>query len=140
MGGSQRGHAMDIREIARNFYATIDAQDWDRLANLVSPDLTVHLGSANPIGFDDWRKSLTEFFAGFPDGHHVMDDFVSDADKVVTRGRFQGTHTGIFHGVEPSGNCVSVGVIHIDRVENGIVVEHFGQLDGLGLMHQIGAF
>ncbi|PAP95396.1 hypothetical protein CIT31_15375 [Mesorhizobium wenxiniae] len=51
-----------------------------------------------------------------------------------------GTHTGVFHGVEPSGKCVSVGVIHIDRVENGIVVEHFGQLDGLGLMHQIGAF
>ncbi|RWM21005.1 MAG: ester cyclase [Mesorhizobium sp.] len=51
-----------------------------------------------------------------------------------------GTHTGIFHGVEPSGNRVSVGVIHIDRVENGLVVEHFRQLDGLGLMHQIGAF
>nr|WP_292606866.1 hypothetical protein [Mesorhizobium sp.] len=35
---------------------------------------------------------------------------------------------------------MSVGVIHIDRVENGLVVEHFRQLDGLGLMHQIGAF
>ncbi|MET3581550.1 hypothetical protein ABID19_004601 [Mesorhizobium robiniae] len=31
-------------------------------------------------------------------------------------------------------------MIHIDRLENGVVVEHFGQLDGLGLMHQIGAF
>ncbi|WP_353829492.1 ester cyclase [Mesorhizobium sp.] len=46
----------------------------------------------------------------------------------------------MFHGVAPSGNCVSVAVINIDRVENGIVVEHLGQLDGLGLMHQIGAF
>ncbi|TIV00801.1 MAG: ester cyclase [Mesorhizobium sp.] len=59
---------MDIREVARNFYATVDTQDWDKLASLVSPDLAVHLGSANPIGFDDWRKSLTEFFVGFPDG------------------------------------------------------------------------
>ncbi|MER8828017.1 ester cyclase [Mesorhizobium sp. M0938] len=131
---------MDIREVARNFYATIDAQDWDRLAGLASPDLAVHLGSASPIRFDDWRKSLGEFFVGFPDGRHIIDDYVSDADKVVTRCRFQGTHTGIFHGVEASGNRVSVGVIHIDRLENGIVVEHFGQLDGLGLMHQIGAF
>ncbi|AZN96010.1 ester cyclase [Mesorhizobium sp. M9A.F.Ca.ET.002.03.1.2] len=131
---------MHIREFARNFYATIDAQEWDRLSSLVSPDLAVHLGSANPIGFDDWRKSLAEFFVGFPDGHHVIDDYVSAADKVVTRCRFQGTHTGIFHGVEPSGNCVSVGVIHIDRLENGVVVEHFGQLDGLGLLRQIGAY
>jgi predicted ester cyclase len=131
---------MHIREVARNVYATIDTQEWDRLASLVSPDLAVRLGSAGPIGFDDWRKSLAEFFVGFPDGHHVIDDYVSDADKVVTRCRFEGTHTGIFHGVEPSGNRVSVGVIHIDRVENGIVVEHFGQLDGLGLLRQIGAY
>ncbi|TIQ13641.1 MAG: ester cyclase [Mesorhizobium sp.] len=80
---------MDIREVARNFYATIDTQDWDKLASLVSPDLAVHLGIAKPIGFDDWRKSLTEFFVGFPDGHHLIDDYVSDADKVVTRCRFQ---------------------------------------------------
>ncbi|WP_353829493.1 ester cyclase [Mesorhizobium sp.] len=71
---------MDIREIARNLYATIDARDWDRLAGLVSPDLAVHLASANPIGFDDWRKSLTEFFVGFPDGHHIIDDYIGDAD------------------------------------------------------------
>jgi predicted ester cyclase len=131
---------MDIRDVARSFYAAIDTQDWDRLSDLVSPDLAVHLGSANPIGFDDWQKSLAEFFVGFPNGRHVIDDYVSEADSVVTRCRFQGTHTGIFHGIEPSGNRVSVGVIHIDRVEDGIVVEHFGQLDGLGLMHQIGAF
>ncbi|MET3581551.1 putative ester cyclase [Mesorhizobium robiniae] len=82
---------MDFREVARNFYATIDAQDWDKLAGLVSPDLVVHLGSASPIGYDDWRKSLGEFFVGFPDGHHVIEDYLSDADK-VTRCRFEGTH------------------------------------------------
>lgn len=37
---------MDIQEVARNFYATVDTQDWDKLASLVSPDLAVHLGSA----------------------------------------------------------------------------------------------
>jgi predicted ester cyclase len=131
---------MDIREFARNFYATIDRREWDKLAGLVSPDLAVHLGSAGPVGFDDWRKSLAEFFVGFPDGRHLIDDYVGDADKVVTRCRFEGTHTGIFHGAEPSGNRVSVGVIHIDRLENGVVVEHFGQLDGLGLLRQIGAY
>ncbi|TGQ33236.1 MULTISPECIES: ester cyclase [unclassified Mesorhizobium] len=128
---------MDIRDFAQNFYAMIDTQEWDKLADLVSPDLAVHLGSAGPIGFDDWRKSLIEFFVGFPDGHHLIDDYVIDADRVATRCRFQGTHTGIFHGVEPSGNRVSVGVIHIDRLENGVAVEHFGQLDALGLLRQI---
>jgi predicted ester cyclase len=34
---------------------------------------------------------------------------------------------------------VSAGVIHIDRFVDGLLVEHFGQLDMLGLLRQIGA-
>ncbi|CDX16056.1 conserved hypothetical protein [Mesorhizobium sp. ORS 3324] len=130
---------MDIREAARDVYAAIDRQDWDKLSSLASRDLAVHLGSAGPVGLDEWRKSLAEFFVGFPDGHHVIDDYVSGAGSVMTRCRFQGTHTGTFHGVEPSGNRVSVGAIHIDRFEGDLLIEHFGQLDGLGLLRQIGA-
>ncbi|MDX8482960.1 hypothetical protein RFN28_31550 [Mesorhizobium sp. VK24D] len=59
---------MDIREAARDVYAAIDRQDWDKLASLTSPDLAVHLGSAGPVGLDERQKSLAEFFVGFPDG------------------------------------------------------------------------
>jgi predicted ester cyclase len=78
------------------------------------------------------------FFVGFPDGHHVIDDDLSDGDRVVTRCRFQGTHSGSFRGVPPTGTKISVGVIHIDRFRDGKLVEHVGQLDALGLLQQIG--
>jgi len=130
---------MDIREQTRRLYAAIDARDWARLGELTAPDFVVHLGSGGPHGFAEWRSALEGFFVGFPDGHHVIDDLIVEGDRAVTRCRFKGTQTGTFRGAPPSGNAVSVGVIHIDRFAAGKVVEHFGQLDALGLLQQIGA-
>jgi predicted ester cyclase len=42
-------------------------------------------------------------------------------------------------GVEPTGNNITVDAIHIHRVRNGRIVEHWGQSDSLGLMRQLGA-
>ncbi len=126
-----------LHEHAKTFYATLDAQDWVRLRNFVTPDVAIQLANAPPINFEEWAASLHMFYAGFPDGHHLVDDSIADDDRVVTRCRFQGTHSGEFAGVAPRGATVSVGVIHIDRYRDQKVVEHFGQLDMHGLLRQI---
>jgi predicted ester cyclase len=130
---------MDIREQTQRLYAAIDAQDWVRVREMTAPDLVIHLASAGPHGLDQWREVLEGLFVAFPDGHHVLDDIIVEGDRAATRCRFKGTQTGTFRGAPPSGNAVSVGVIHIDRFAGGKVVEHFGQLDALGLLQQIGA-
>lgn len=123
----------------RQLYAALDAQDWARVEALASPDLVVQVGSAPPIDIHQWRRNQQAFYAGFPDGHHVIDSCLIAADHVITRCRFQGTHTGPFAGTAPTGRTVSVGVIHIDRYVDDRLVEHHGQLDMLGLFRQIGA-
>jgi predicted ester cyclase len=130
---------MTVREQAQRFYAVLDAQDWGELATLVAPDLRAQLGSAAPVDFAAWQQRLREFYEGFPAGHHVFDAYLVDGAAAVTRGRFQGTHTGVFRGVPPSGKTVSVGVIHIDHFADGKLVRHFGQLDALGLLQRLGA-
>jgi predicted ester cyclase len=129
----------ELREQARRLYQTLDSQDWAALASLVSPALEVQLGSSPPIGYAAWEGMLKSFFTGFPDGHHVIDAYLEEGDRVVTRCRFQGTHKGSFRGVAPTGSTISVGVIHIDRFRDGKLMEHVGQLDALGLLQQIGA-
>jgi len=126
-----------LKEHAKAFYATLDAQDWIRLRNLVTPDLTVQLGSAPPISLGAWEASLRMFYTGFPDGHHRIDDSIADGGSVVTRCWFEGTHRGAFAAVAPSGAKISVGVIHIDRYRDDKVAEQFGQLDMHGLLRQI---
>ena len=129
----------DLKEQARRFYELLDTQDWAGLTRLVSPTFVAQVGSLPPMSFPVWRAGLQMFYVGFPDGHHVIEDYIVEGDRVVTRCRFAGTHNGTFWGVPPSGSKISVGVIHIDRFMEGQLVEHYGQLDLLGLMQQIGA-
>jgi hypothetical protein len=57
---------------------------------------------------------------------------------VVTCGKFTATHLGEFQGLPPTGKQISLSIMHIDRVANGKIVEHWGQGDALGLMQQMG--
>jgi SnoaL-like polyketide cyclase len=56
----------------------------------------------------------------------------------VTCGTFTATHLGEFQGLPPTGKQISLSIMHIDRVEDGKIVEHWGQGDALGLMQQLG--
>ena len=41
-------------------------------------------------------------------------------------------------GIAPTGKQVNFSVIHIDRLENGKIIEHWGQGDVKALMQQVG--
>ena len=129
----------NLKEQARRFYEVLDKQDWEGLTRLVSPTFVAQVGSLPPMSFSEWCSGVQMFYVGLPDGHHVIADYVVEGERIVTRCRFEGTHNGTLFGVSPSGRTVSVGAIHIDRFMDGKLVEHFGQLDLLGLMQQIRA-
>jgi steroid delta-isomerase-like uncharacterized protein len=86
-------------------------------------------------------KQLTMMLrSAFPDLKATVEDIVAEGDKVVTRQTWTGTHTGgDFMGVPPTGKGVSVGVIDIIRIAGGKFVEHWGQMDSMAMMQQLGA-
>ncbi|MDQ1648913.1 MAG: hypothetical protein QOG60_970 [Frankiaceae bacterium] len=88
---------------------------------------------------DGLRSLLTSFRDAFPDGHVTINLIVAEGDLVTYHSTARGTHSGNFMGVEPTGNNITVDAIHIHRVRNGRIVEHWGQSDSLGLMRQLGA-
>ena len=52
---------------------------------------------------------------------------------------FHGTHTGELLGIPPTGREVEILVIDVVRVADGRIVEHWGIVDRLGLLQQLGA-
>ncbi|GAB3405398.1 ester cyclase [Flindersiella endophytica] len=130
---------LPVARLGVRLYAALDAQDWPLIETLVSPSLSIQVGSSPPMRLEEWRRAQVGFYTGFPDGRHVVDEFLVDGERFVTRCRFTGTHTGPFAGVAATGIQVSAGVIHIDRFVDGLLVEHHGQLDMFGLLRQIGA-
>lgn len=55
----------------------------------------------------------------------VLDE-VAEGDKVTTRKRILGRHTGTLLGVAPTGRNVSIDVIDIVRLRDGRYLEHWG--------------
>jgi len=108
---------------------------------LLAPDFVEHeeLPPGIPPGREAVKQLSTIFRSAFPDFKATIDDMIAEGDKVVARQTWSGTQKGEFMGVPPTGKRVSFGVIDIVRIAGGKVVEHWGQMDGMGMMKQLGA-
>jgi predicted ester cyclase len=71
--------------------------------------------------------------------YEVLDAF-GDGDRVAMRVATRGTHTGEFMGRPATGRQFDIESIHIYRIENGQVAEHWAKRDDVGLANQIGLF
>lgn len=78
------------------------------------------------------------FLDAFPNGRHVFDFVVAEGNTVSTVGRYQGRHEREFMGVAATGREVDFVVMHVDRVQDGRIVEHRGIGDINTLWSQLG--
>jgi predicted ester cyclase len=62
----------------------------------------------------------------------------AEGDKTWARVTFHGSNTGDFMGHPPTGKSVTYEAIDICRYANGKMVEHWGVVDMLGMMQQLG--
>ena len=112
------------------------------LANeILAPGFVDHEELPGGISNDrEGFKTLTTMLrSAFPDFKATIEDILAEGDKVVVRMTWSGTQKGEFMGIPATGKSVSFGVIDIIRIAGGKVVEHWGQMDSMGLMQQIGA-
>lgn len=108
--------------------------------DLVAPSFVNHSAPPGvPADREGVKQVMMAFRIAFPDGHMTIEEMIAEADKVVTRKTFHGTHEGPFMGVPPAGKQVRLGLIDILRLEDGRVVEHWLEADMLGLLQQLGA-
>ena len=70
--------------------------------------------------------------------HADVEDEIVEGDKVVARLVMHGRHLGEFLGKAPTGREYAVEHIHIWRVADGKVIEHWSVRDDLGQALQLG--
>jgi predicted ester cyclase len=76
--------------------------------------------------------------AGFPDLRYTVEREVEEGDFVVQVTTVEGTHQGHIFGVAPTGRRVSWRQVHIIRMRDGRMAEHWGVSDLASLWVQIG--
>lgn len=131
--------ASQNKAIVLQFYKAFDDRKMEQALELLAPSFVAHMaGMPEPLDSESFKQFGMAFYFAFANGQHIFDEVVVSEDRVVTCGTFTATHRGEFQGLPPTGKQISLSVMHIDRVEDGKIVEHWGQGDALGLMQQLG--
>jgi steroid delta-isomerase-like uncharacterized protein len=86
---------------------------------------------------DGWKAGTAEFLAAFPDLRCEIDDLIAESDRAAVRNRLIGTHRGAFVA-PPTGRRVEFRSVDMVRVVDGQIVEHWGLIDALAFLRQIG--
>ncbi|MDH6125242.1 ester cyclase [Kitasatospora sp. GP82] len=130
-----------VLEIAHEMGRIFNDLDEEVAYKLVAPEFVDYEAPpgtpGGPGGYLGTARWMNSVFEGANWEH--LDSF-ADGDKAVIRVRFTGKHVGNFLGVEATGRQVNIEHIHIYRVENGLVVEHWACRQDLFLLAQLGAF
>jgi len=87
----------------------------------------------------DFRVFHQRFRDSFPDIEVVVEDTVSEGDKVAARCTVRGRHQGDTLGFAPTGQPVEFGGICIVRVRDGQIVEAWNNFDFMSMFQQLGA-
>jgi steroid delta-isomerase-like uncharacterized protein len=129
-----------LEEIAARYGLEIwGAGNLQTLESLFADDVVDHNAFPGQApGREGIEETLVAYRAAFPNLTLTNDDIVVGSDRVVLRWTARGTHEGELMGIPASGAEVTMTGIDILRVENGKVVERWGEFNGLELMQQIG--
>lgn len=125
--------------IARLHADVLDTGDLAPIDDLIHPDYLNHEAApGTPGGRDGFRHTVEFLRGGFSDLRFVIEDMVAEDDRVVVRCQFEGTHDGTFLGIAPTGRRVSTQHIHIYRIQDDQVTEHWACRDDISGFRQLG--
>ena len=111
----------------------------DVVDEVLSNDMIEHMAVLPGYeGLDGFKRFVSAFREAFPDLHYDVQFHASAGDIVTTVAKGTGTMQGSFMGMPASGKRAEWTEIHVSRVHDGKVVEHWGLVDQLTMMQQLG--
>jgi steroid delta-isomerase-like uncharacterized protein len=125
--------------ILRLFAEVLNRGNLDILDELIGEPYTDH----NPVpgqlpGAAGVRVKLQALRRAFPDIRFVLEDLVAAGATVAVRYYWEGTQQGEFLGRPASGKAVHVHGMDFYRLRHGQIIEHWDNVDELGLLRQLG--
>lgn len=101
-----------------------------------------------PVTRDAVRSVLHDIATTFPDVQFEVLTIMAEADWVTLRCNLQGTHLGtgrhpfvhegLLADIPPTGKSFCVQHMHMFRLKDGLIVEHWANRDDVGMVRQLG--
>jgi predicted ester cyclase len=113
----------------------------DAVDEVVSPEFRENeLGPGLDLGRTGLKQIILALRSAFPDLQATVVDVVGSGEKICFRVEYQGTQEGDMLGIPATGRRVTWQSIDIVRFDHdGTLLEHWGLLDRLGVLQQLGA-
>ena len=128
------------KDIARRFIEEVFVKaDPSAVDELAADDFTPHSWGEMPPGRDSLKAAQQRVSQGLSDVSMRIEDVIAEGDRVAVRLTAHGRHEGDFMGMPASGKEYTISEIHIFRIVDGKVAEHWRDADMLGQMRQLGA-
>ena len=113
-------------------FATVD--------ELLADDFVGHTWPSTGDGKADLKRAIERTSSALSDPVFEIEDMIAEDDRVAVRLTATAKQVGTFMGIPPSGRSYSIGEIHIFRIRDGQVTDHWHQFDSAGMMRQLGMF
>ena len=127
------------KAVFEKLMSALNAKDMATMESLIADDFVDN--DAMP-GMAPGRQGMIDmmgmFVGAFPDLNVVVEHWVAEGDLVVEVMTTKGTQNGEFMGMPASGKKFSVREMHMVRVANGKMAEHWGLSNEMSMMQQLG--
>jgi len=130
------------KELVRRQFELLNSGDSRGAAALWAPDSWNHGRKVDNASMEKVYSSLISLHET-----HALHEIVAEGEWVAVRTTCSGVHSktpeipvngGIFSGLKPSGKSYTNQHLHLFRVVNGRLTEHWAARDDLGVARQLG--
>ena len=116
--------AEENRAVVRRVLDALDNADWVEIER-------------HP-GLYETRQHYPMNKAAVPDSRHTIETQVNEDDLIASVCTVQGIQSGPFFGAPATGKPVSYTVLMVDRIRDGLIVQHWALPDLMSIFRQIG--
>jgi predicted ester cyclase len=131
----------DIKAIGRRIAEEVYNQGRvEVIDEIVSPDIREHgsLPPGIPPGREGLKAIIRALRSAFPDVKYSVDLQVAEGDLLANKVTGSGTMKGDLWGMTATGKKATWTESHFVRIKNGQIVDHWGDVDQLGMLQQLG--
>ncbi len=125
-------------DLARRLIDAFDSGDESVVAETVHPSHIDHAPNEDAYGREAVVGSMRWVGDTFADRYTAIEDVFATEDRVVARVRFSATHAGEVYDLPPTGRRFEADQVHIWRVQDGLLAEHWMLRDDLAAARQLG--
>ena len=114
------------------------AQREDAVETLLADDFVGHTWGPKPVGREFLHDAIRRVQAGLSEVSMTVEDTVAEGDRVAVRLTSRATQRGEFMGMPATGRSYEIGEMHLFRVADGRIAEHWHVADLAGMFRQLG--